>query len=180
MPDNAVTDFGKPDTAGVLFAVALVGGLGLAALLERVAVVTWDALPLALVIPAVLAAPALVAAAATRRRRAVAVWAVGLSAVLALYVLPWHPRKQFVWDLYSIRPGMSVAEVEAVMGGYIKGAGRKWGGDGGAAYPAGEAAGTATGTMTYRWNATDWEYDADWGQVEFAAGRVVGVRFLGD
>ncbi len=34
--------------------------------------------------------------------------------------------------------------------------------------------------MTYRWNETDWAFDADWGQVTFEDGRVVKVQFLPD
>jgi hypothetical protein len=92
---------------------------------------------------------------------------------------PWHARKQFVWDLYSVRQGMSVDEVEAVMGEYIKGMGTKFG-ESSASHPTSDKRAAATGTMTYRWNDSDACCDADWGQVTFQQGRVVKVEFLSD
>jgi hypothetical protein len=79
-----------------------------------------------------------------------------------------------------VRPGMTVDEVEAVMGGYIKGMGQKWGGAGNSAYPEGAERDRATGIMTYRWNDSNPAYNADWGQVTFEHGRVVKVEFLPD
>jgi len=130
-----------------------------------------------------------------------------LLSVLVVLV-PWNPRKRFVHDVFSVRAGMSVDEVEAVMVGYIKGVGAKWQIPQGpdplvrgpddpedaaaaerarAAFdtyrepecPAGEDRLHVTGTMTYRWS-TDANYDADWGQVEFVDGKVVKVEFLPD
>ena len=130
-----------------------------------------------------------------------------LLSVLVVLV-PWNPRKRFVHDLFSVRAGMSVDEVEAVMVGYMKGAGAKWQTPQGSAppvrgpddprdaaaaeraraafatyrepeYPAGEGRLHVTGTMTYRWS-TDAKYDADWGQVGFVDGKVAKVEFLPD
>src|SRR4051812_24822918 len=113
--------------------------------------------------------------------------------------MPWHPRKRFVHDLFSVSPGMSVDDVERIMGGYMKGQGRKWVVPPGAApllrapgepvdagaavraeaaraayvppdYPAGQERAHATGTMTYRWS-DDAAYDSDFGQVQFRDGR---------
>jgi len=123
-------------------------------------------------------------------------------------VAPWNQRKRFVADLYSVRHGMSVGEVEALMVGYIRGVGRRWEVPEGPLplvrglgdtqdtcpttrtptafdtyrepdYPTGEARLHATGVISYRWSR-DASYNADWGQVEFLDGRVVRVEFLLD
>lgn len=134
-------------------------------------------------------------------------WSAVLAGVLVVLV-PWNQRKRFVHDVHSVRVGMSVDEVEAILGGYIHGAGPKWQGPPGPdplvrglddpqdptateqaeaafaaypepEYPAGPARRHATGVMTYRWS-TDWKYDSDWGLVHFLVGRVVKVEFLPD
>jgi hypothetical protein len=136
-------------------------------------------------------------------------WAACGALLLGVMVIlvPWNERKRFLHDLHSVRAGMSVDEVEAVMGGYIKGMGAQWelplgpdpfghGADephvadahaaaraAAAAYrapefPTGARRAHATGTMTYRWNVT--EYNADWGQVEFVNGKVVNIAFWPD
>lgn len=126
----------------------------------------------------------------------------------ALVVLvPWNGRKQFVHDVFSVRVGMTVDEVETVMAGYIKGAGPQWQmpeepgprvratdereeepapRDAPAVppyrepgYPSGPARRHFTGTMTYRWS-TAASYNADWGLVHFVDGKVAKVEFLAD
>jgi len=98
-----------------------------------------------------------------------------------LYQFQDPPARQvFIHDLTSLRIGMSVDEVEHVMGRYIKGAGPKWGMVTEATYPHGKERMRANGTMTYRWNASDGRYDSDWGQVTFENGRVVKTEFLPD
>lgn len=117
-------------------------------------------------------------------------------------LLPWNDRKQFVHDVYSVRAGMSVDEVEAVMGGYIKGAGAAWQvpevpdprvSDVPAAvvvqssfdayrepaYPDAWEREHFTGTMIYRWS-TRAAFNADWGSIAFVDGKVVEVGFLPD
>jgi hypothetical protein len=130
-----------------------------------------------------------------------------VASVVVAYV-PWNPRKHFVRDVFSVRAGMSVDEVEAILGGYIKGAGPQWplpeapdpivrGLDephrptateharaAAAAYrepqyPAGAERRHVTGIMTYRWS-TEPAHNADWGQVHFVDGKVVKVEFLPD
>jgi hypothetical protein len=152
----------------------------------------------------------LVSLTALDRTKPKAKW-VSLGAFLLsvlVVLVPWNPRKRFVNDLFTVRPGMSVDEVEAVMAGYIRGTGAKWHVPQGPApsvrgpedpqdtaatararaafdthrepdYPAGQARLHVTGTITYRWS-TDVKYDADWGQVEFVDGKVVKVEFLPD
>jgi hypothetical protein len=132
-------------------------------------------------------APALAVVWVCRRRWMTNTYVATCAVLLVLVFVPWHPRKRFVWDLHSVEPGMTVDEVEGVMGRYMKGAGKKWAVPGvseasvvAPAYPAGDERAHATGTMTYRWNDSDGAYDSDWGQVTFADGRVVNVQFLAD
>jgi hypothetical protein len=123
-------------------------------------------------------------------------------------LVPWNERKRFVHDVFSVRVGMSVDEVEAVMGGYIKGAGAAWHlpqapdprvrhaydpADAAAVelaqarfdsyraadYPTDVDRHYFTGTMTYRWSERA-AFNADWGPIEFVAGRVVNVNFMPD
>ncbi len=122
-------------------------------------------------------------------------WLSAVSLLLgALVVLvPWNGRKQFVHDVFSVRVGMTVDEVETVMAGYIKGAGPHWQmpeepGPRAAPtlppyrepeYPSGPARRHFTGTMTYRWS-TAASYNADWGLVHFVDGKVAKLEFLAD
>ncbi len=129
-------------------------------------------------------------------------------AVVVMVFVPWHPRKRFVRDLDSLRVGMTVDEVETVMGRYVKGRGPQWqlpAGPGprvlgpGEVRPADEqAALDAAVRAAYdayeepeypggdeRAHATGtmtyrWCDNSDWGQVEFRDGRVVHVEFLPD
>jgi hypothetical protein len=128
---------------------------------------------------------------------------------LALILTPWHPRKRFVQRVESIRQGMTVDEVEGVLGGYIHGMGAKWQvpDDPGPLVrsaedlpdPHADARARAAfdayfpprppthserdhyaGTIVYRWNDHDAQFDSDMGFVEFADGRVVRVEFMSD
>lgn len=136
----------------------------------------------------------------------VALAALSLSALVI--AVPWNQRKRFVTDLYSVRHGMSVDEVEALMVAYIRGAGARWDDPEspsrlvrGLSDPqdsrrttwpratldpyrepnhlTGEASLQATGAVIYRWSS-DVNYNADWGLVEFVNGKVVRVEFLPD
>ncbi len=112
---------------------------------------------------------------------------------LAVGVMPWvdwDSRKPFLRDLYSVKPGMERAQVEAIMGKYIHGTG--WPanpystGEGvlrtdslsGSAYPT---VASPNGQLelkdciVYRHRQ-----DSDWGVVRFREGRVVSVEFLPD
>ena len=145
-------------------------------------------------------APAALLAVATCRHgtNPRARWLFAGALVLGVLVVlaPWNGRKRFVHDVFSVREGMSVDEVETVMGAYIKGVGPKWepppehgelrGREADASptnrepeYPDGYSRRHFTGTMTYRWS-TAASYDADWGQVHFVDGKVVKVEFLPD
>jgi hypothetical protein len=166
--------------AAVLLALALDVDLFVAANGRPLARVVQFGFTFALTIPALLAA-----FWRDRRKWKFAAYVAALAALVTLIFMPWHPRKRFVRDLYSLDGGMTVDEVEAVMSGYMKGAGKKWvvpdvseASVVAPAYPAGDERAHATGTMTYRWDDSD--YDSDWGQVTFADGRVVNVQFLPD
>jgi len=96
---------------------------------------------------------------------------------LALFVTPWHPRKRFVRDLMSVRPGMVAADVERVMGKYIAGPGWKWFPGGLDETPIVSERAPPDGSVIYRWNDHDDSYDADRGFVTYSNGRVVEVEF---
>ena len=111
-----------------------------------------------------------------------------------LYIVPWNSRKPFLRDFEKVRVGMSVPEVEAIMGGYMKGTG--W-----PALPgADESGGTLTevgsgvtmdtaidhngeieikDSITYR-HSNEGAFNSDWGVVKFEDGKVVGKRFMPD
>jgi hypothetical protein len=142
--------------------------------------IPWPALMVRVALLAALTAPALVLALLCRQGWMRAVYAGSVLLALGLFVTPWHPRKVFVRDLYSVRSGMTVDEVERVMGRYSRGPGAKWGVPTPPAYPTGSERAAMTGSMLYRWNETDGRYDSDWGKVSFERGKVVGVEFLPD
>lgn len=127
----------------------------------------------------VLALPAILGAASVRRRWAkpTLLGVLGLSALITL--VPWFPRKRFVFTLQRVQPGMTVEQVDALMAGYLRGAGAKWQVDGAAANPERLTA-DGSGTLVYRWNDHDGDYDSDWGVVTIAAGRVSKVEFMPD
>ena len=49
--------------------------------------------------------------------------ALVICSVLATEYLDWNPRKPLIRDLYRVRVGMSVGEVEQIMTGHLKGFG---------------------------------------------------------
>jgi hypothetical protein len=124
--------------------------------------------------------PAAAIALVVRKRWMLAALGVTAAVVAAMLLTAWHPRKAFVRDLESLRPGATVDDVERVMGRYEKGVGAKWGEAAAPDYPEGAERAHATGTMYYRWNSTDGAYDSDWGRVDFEDGRVTKTEFLPD
>jgi len=91
--------------------------------------------------------------------------------VFSVRLMDWNSRKPFLRDFYSIKEGMTAAQVEQIMGGYMKGGGRPiW------INPQGEI---VTGTSTYRHTNEGWG-NSDWGVVTFENGRVVQTEFLPD
>ena len=161
-----------------IFAMCLGGFMFVSILLELAIVSTYNNLDRVAILVGCLSVPALLLAVIHCRKWKLASFMLGVAVVAAFYILPWHPRKQFAWDLYSIKSGMNVDEANHKMSKYISGRGGKWpGSDGGLDIVDRES---WTGTLTFRWNDTDWQYDSDWGQVRFENGKVVSVEFLPD
>lgn len=111
-----------------------------------------------------------------------------------LYFVPWNSRKPFLRDFGKIRIGMTVTEVEAIMGNYMKGTG--WPAIPGATSSAGTLTEVGSGitmttsstpsgelviqdSITYR-HSNDGAFNSDWGVVKFRNGRVVGKTFMPD
>ncbi|WP_406699100.1 hypothetical protein V5E97_09495 [Singulisphaera sp. Ch08] len=94
-----------------------------------------------------------------------------------LHLTPWSSRNGFLKDLYSIRPGMSVSEVKAMMAGYIEGTGWPTNPLTKPPVPPGEF--TIRGALVFR-HSEEPAYNSDWGIVNFRDGRVTGVEFSAD
>ena len=103
---------------------------------------------------------------------------LGLFVMVAFSVrfADWNSRKPFLKDFYSIKEGMTPAQVEQIMGGYMIGGGAPLGSS------RTELNGwveIVAGTVTYRHTNEGWG-DSDWGVVTFENGRVVKTEFLPD
>ncbi len=113
--------------------------------------------------------------------------------LVVLFLVPWNSRKSFLRDFDKVHVGMSEAEVRVLIGKYIEGTG--W-----AAQPRDrrsstltevstgitlETVATSTGelgfrdALVYRHSDTG-SFNADWGVVHFANGRVVAKEFMPD
>jgi hypothetical protein len=102
-----------------------------------------------------------------RSRRLIPLIAVN-ALILALYWIPWSSRKPFVRHLDSIRPGMTVAEVNRIMAGYRMGTGIP--------LPGSAQEFRPSGAIVFR-HSDEAMFNADWGVVTFRDGKVVDVRF---
>lgn len=111
-----------------------------------------------------------------------------------LYFVPWNSRKPFLRDLERVQIGMTVAEVESIMGEYLKGTG--WPALPGTASSNGQLMEVGSGiTMTtsdsfsgelaiedsivYR-HSIGGAFNSDWGVVMFKEARVVRKTFMPD
>jgi hypothetical protein len=101
--------------------------------------------------------------------------------LFSLRFVDWNSRKPFLRDLYRVQEGMSVEQVEEIMGKYMGGACCS-------AKPldlsAGEGVTETEGMaqpdrLVYRHTSEGWG-DSDWGEVHFENGRVVEIQFLPD
>jgi len=92
----------------------------------------------------------------------------------ALLFVPWHPRKRFVNAMDSIRIGMTVEEVERVMGAYE----RRVDSTSPYTFPDRTYDGPADRQISF--GSTVAGYDADIAEVTFLNGRVVYVEFQPD
>ena len=90
--------------------------------------------------------------------------------------IDWNSRKPFLKDFYRIKEGMTPAQVEQIMGDYMKGGGAPLGSPKTELNEQGEI---VTGTVTYRHTNEGWG-DSDWGVVTFENGHVVQIEFLPD
>lgn len=88
------------------------------------------------------------------------IYATFVMILAALWMVPWSPRKQFLKRLYGIRRGMTVAEADARMKGYMRHP--NWWGN----------------CTVYRHSQI--ELGGDLGVVRFEDGNVVGVKFEPD
>ncbi len=92
-----------------------------------------------------------------------------LVSVYFVWTDPYNPRSPFLADLNSIKPGMTVAQVEGMMKSY-----RAWGGESRGA--------TRVIVYTHR-NLSGWRqnsYGGDLGSVVFKNGEVARVEFSPD
>lgn len=118
-----------------------------------------------------------------------------LMAMIGLWVSPIESRQPFLRSLYSIQPGMTPVQVDAIMGKYWKGINWRR-----TPFPSSSVApevfsevGGSThqtrtdsrgrmqfiDSITYR-HSDEAEYNADFGVVSFSNGRVTKVEFLPD
>ena len=103
----------------------------------------------------------------SRRSQATLVSLVLFVAVVAgIWGADWNSRKPFLRDLDRVRPGMPLAEVDAIMARY-----ERWPVDLGTTSPQ--------QTVSYRHTTAAWG-NADIGLIRLDAGRVVAVTFLPD
>ena len=120
---------------------------------------------------------------------------VGLIICLViLYLVPWNTRKPFLRDLEKVQIGMTVDQVEVIMGRYMTGTG--WPVMPGAASPTGQLIDASSGltmatsnspsgemvirdSITYR-HSNDGAFNSDWGVVRFSNGFVVAKEFMPD
>ena len=97
---------------------------------------------------------------------------LGLFVVIVFSVrfVNWTTLKPFLKDFYSIKEGMTPAQVEQIMGSYIIGDGKT---------EINEQGEIVAGSITYRHTNEGWG-DSDWGVATFEDGRVVEIEFLPD
>lgn len=136
------------------------------------------------------------ARAGSFRRTKIQLLSFCLFAIAMLWLIPLGSRQPFLSDLSSVQPGMTRAQVKAIMGQYMQGTG--W-----PANPFSSSDGStdslteigsdsiyqtknnAQGEMeivdslVYR-HSDDGAYNADWGVIRFKNGRVVSVEFMPD
>ena len=103
-------------------------------------------------------------------RRRVLILSLSVIAVLCVRFVDWNSRKPFLKDLYSVKAGMTPAQVEEVMGRYVVGSGQT------ESIERGEM---VAGSVSYRHTQEAWG-NSDWGTITFEGGRVVSVDFSPD
>ena len=109
-------------------------------------------------------------------RRFVALISICFVAAI-LYLTPWSSRNGFLKHLYSIKPGMTATQVQAVMKGYIQGPGIPSNPFADTPVPSGGLA--IQSALVFR-HSEDPAYNADWGIVNLRDGIVTSVEFSAD
>jgi hypothetical protein len=124
-------------------------------------------------------------------------YALFVLCLVGLYVIPWNSRKPFLRDFDRIRPGMTFADVETIMEGYMKGTG--WPAiDTSNSNPSGTGTLHEVGTdlslpttntpdgelairdsIVYR-HSNEGQFNSDWGIVKFQDGKVMAKAFMRD
>lgn len=95
--------------------------------------------------------------------------AAGLVLILSVRFVDWNSRKPFLRDLYKVRVGMSVPDVQSIMGGYLTTPSTE----------EPEVNKLEDELIVYR-PSNEAAYNADLGEITVRNGRVVAVRYLGD
>ena len=94
-----------------------------------------------------------------------------------LYLTPWSSRNGFLKHLRSIKPGMTVTDVNGIMRGYMQGTGIPPNPFAVPPSPPGQS--TFQGALVFR-HSEEPAYNADWGIVNLKDGRVTSVEFSAD
>jgi CBS domain-containing protein len=120
------------------------------------------------------------------------VFAAAIVLLVLFYYLPTSETQRFLKDLQMVEAGMTVAEVEQVMGGYMKGTGwpaladegestlsevgstRQW-----TTFRTSEGEMAIKNTLVYRYSNSA-ANNSSWGLVYLEDGRVVGIDFAPD
>ncbi len=101
--------------------------------------------------------------------------------LFSIRFVDWNSRKPFLKDFYRVREGMTVEQVEQIMGSYM-------GGTCCPAHPLGLPDGKQTAETeelavpdraVYRHTNEGWG-NSDWGEITFEKGQVVKIEFLPD
>jgi hypothetical protein len=101
--------------------------------------------------------------------------------LFSIRFIDWNSRKPFLKDFYRVREGMTVEQVQQIMGDYMGGTCQP---DNPFGLPTGESAAETEelalpGRAVYRHTNEGWG-DSDWGEITFDKGRVVRIQFLPD
>jgi hypothetical protein len=115
------------------------------------------------------------------RREKLLILGLLVVALLSVRFVDWNSRKPFLKDLYRVQEGMTVEQVEQIMGHHMVGSG--WPADPLGLPTRSAVAGTEDLTqpdrLVYRHTNEGWG-NSDWGEIRFQEGRVVEIRFLPD
>jgi hypothetical protein len=193
VPQSHTSSHGPAFFALLTFASA---GLVLAALFEVLAALPLPSI-LYVTFGAAVLVPMLVLLWLRFSKKGLIVALIFSALLLALHTIPWNSRKIFLRDLDRIDLGMTVTEVDKIMGGYIKGVGSKWqipdqtSGRSSLLHDVGSGRSFPTDvdddgewkfvdSIVYRHSANDGRFDSDWGVITFRDDRVVSVQFLPD